>query len=340
MNANLETRILTALSARSLTKIETVQSLWSGYGEIARYRVEREGESLGKSESASPTLIIKHVQLPDRQAHPRGWNTDRSHQRKVRSYEVEIHWYSDYAGLCDTHCRVPKCSLAQSDGNEFVMVLEDLDAEGYSLRYQSVDLHHIALCLNWLAYFHVRFMNEPVEGLWPTGTYWHLETRPDELNVLDDLPLKQAASAIDQKLKDAPFQTLVHGDAKLANFCFAEDDQSVAAVDFQYVGQGCGMKDVAYFIGSCLDEWQCEQHEAHLLDIYFVALKSAITHYQKPIDYKALEAAWRPLYNVAWTDFHRFLKGWSPGHWKVHSYSERLAREVVASLTSSVSGSS
>ncbi len=27
---------------------------------------------------------------------------------------------------------------------------------------------------------------------------------------------------------------------------------------------------------------------------------------------------------------HRFLKGWSPGHWKNHGYSERLAREVTA----------
>jgi len=38
------------------------------------------------------------------------------------------------------------------------------------------------------------------------------------------------------------------------------------------------------------------------------------------------------LYSVAWTDFYRFLKGWSPGHWKIHSYSERLAHEVVSQL--------
>ena len=50
------------------------------------------------------------------------------------------------------------------------------------------------------------------------------------------------------------------------------------------------------------------------------------------IDIDALESGWRALYPVAWTDFHRFIKGWSPGHWKIHSYSERLAREVVAEL--------
>lgn len=36
--------------------------------------------------------------------------------------------------------------------------------------------------------------------------------------------------------------------------------------------------------------------------------------------------------NVAWTDFFRFLQGWSPGHWKIHRYSERLARKVLDQL--------
>jgi len=38
------------------------------------------------------------------------------------------------------------------------------------------------------------------------------------------------------------------------------------------------------------------------------------------------------LYRVAWADFHRFLKGWSPGHWKLTGYSERVVREVLQQL--------
>ena len=97
-------------------------------------------------------------------------------------------------------------------------------------------------CVSWLAGFHAQNLNADPAGLWESGTYWHLETRPDELKRLDDPVLKQAASSIDQKLKDTKFQTLVHGDAKLANFCFSDDGNQVAAVDFQYVGGGCGMK--------------------------------------------------------------------------------------------------
>ena len=74
---------------------------------------------------------------------------------------------------------------------------------------------------------------------------------------MQNADLKKAAQGIDKRLQSARFQTLVHGDAKLANFCFSDVGQ-VAAVDFQYVGKGCGMKDVAYFISSCFNEEDCE----------------------------------------------------------------------------------
>ena len=66
-------------------------------------------------------------------------------------------------------------------------------------------------------------MNITQADLWETGTYWHLETRPDELVKLQDKKLKEFAPLIDSKLSSAKYQTLVHGDAKLANFCFSDD---------------------------------------------------------------------------------------------------------------------
>ena len=123
----------------------------------------------------------------------------------------------------------------------------------------------------------------------------------------------------------------MHGDAKAANFCFANDGR-VAAVDFQYVGGGCGMKDVAYFMSSCLTEDECEQRETELLDYYFQTLQAALLARGHSTDFQALETDWRALYPVAWTDFFRFLQGWSPGHWKIHRYSRRLAEEVLEQL--------
>jgi hypothetical protein len=282
--------------------------------------------------SKTHSIVVKHVSLPKGGAHPHGWNTDISHQRKVKSYVVEVAWYDQWSHHCDDHCRVPKKFVCESHDDEVLIVLEDLDGSGFDRRKSSVSLDEIKVCLSWLAHFHATFMGLSPEGLWKIGTYWHLDTRPDELNALDDINLKDAAKAIDQKLRKSSFLTFVHGDAKLANFCFSSDSQKVAAVDFQYVGGGCGMKDVAYFIGSCLDERECEKLEGQLLDYYFEVLIKALKSKRKNIDGQALEQDWRSLYPVAWTDFHRFMKGWSPGHWKINSYSERVARETLEAL--------
>ena len=326
MNHSFKEVICKATGADDIFLIEDIQSLWSGYGKIMRY---------GLQGGSAERVVVKHVKLPDKAHHPRGWNTDVSHQRKIRSYHVESAWYRDWSKICDDSCRVPQCFALQEDDEEFLMVFEDLDASGFPVRMNTVSMVEMQACLRWLANFHASFMGKEPAGLWAVGTYWHLDTRPDELEVLDDAALKAAAEMIDQRLNNTRYQTFVHGDAKLANFCFSDDGEQVAGVDFQYVGGGCGMKDVAYFIGSCLYEEDCERYETELLDYYFARLREALEWRDSGVDPDALEQEWRALYPVAWSDFHRFMKGWSPGHWKVHSYSERIAREVVARLSSS-----
>ncbi len=325
MTNEIERIILAATGARKLYNVDVLQRLWSGYGSIVRYQLEG---------AEMDSVIVKHVSPPAERSHPRGWDTDISHERKLKSYAVESVWYRDFAKRCSPACRVPDCLQLESDGQQVVMILEDLDASGFPLRKGKVGPGELRACLQWLAHFHATFLGESPTGLWESGTYWHLATRPDELAVLahEDPRLHAAARHIDAKLQASPFQTLVHGDAKLANFCFSKDGQSVAAVDFQYTGAGCGMKDVAYFIGSCLDEASCAQEAGTLLDMYFKTLRDAVMEQEKGVDIEALEADWRALYPVAWTDFHRFLKGWNPGHWKLHSYSEQLAREVVTQM--------
>ncbi|MEM9340680.1 MAG: phosphotransferase [Bacteroidota bacterium] len=319
----LHQEILTLTSAQSIIDSESVQTLWSGYGEIVRYRLAG-----GKV----PSIIVKHIQLPDVQDHPRGWNTTRSHERKLRSYQVETCWYQHFAYLTNEACRVPQVLKVINESPELLLILEDLNSSGYDRRLQpdSVSLEDAMNGLTWLANFHARFLTVPSEeGLWPIGTYWHLDTRPEEYDRMENLPLKKVAKAIDQRLNEATFQTIVHGDAKLANFCFSKHGK-VAAVDFQYVGRGCGMKDVAYFISSCFDEPESERHEQSLLNHYFNQLEVTV---DKQTDFQLLKREWRDLYKYAWADFYRFLDGWSPGHWKMHRYSEKLTRQVMEELT-------
>lgn len=320
IGADLEALVIRVAGAHEIVDTEIVQRLWSGYGQIVRCHL---------AGATQPSVIVKHVRWPDDRDHPYGWSSDRSHERKLHSYRVETAWYERYAQECADACRVPRQLALQSSADEVAMVIEDLDASGFAGRRQHVGEAELDACLSWLANFHATFMGCPPEDLWETGTYWHLATRPDEFDALDDGPLKAAAAAIDRRLASSPFQTFVHGDAKLANFCFSNDGRRAAAVDFQYVGGGCGMKDVAYFISSCLDEDESERLAPGLLDRYFDLLRSALDRVGTTVDVAGLEDDWRALYPVAWTDFYRFLQGWSPGHWKLHRYSERLAREVL-----------
>jgi len=309
--------ILKATNSTSLRVGAKIQTLWSGYGQIVRVHLEEE-------KTQYPSVVVKHVKFPLSAS-----KTDISHQRKVKSYQVETAWYQNYS--TNQGCRTPLCLAAKAFGEERLIVLEDLDAVGFNKRRNSVSEAEMKSCLSWLAHFHALFMGVKPVGLWPVGTYWHLETRPDELEVMKDKKLKAAARDIDSRLSECRFKTLVHGDAKLANFCFsAKGKEEVAAVDFQYVGGGCGMKDVAYLLGNCLSEKQCERKVPKLLDHYFSQLKLAVKDH---VDFKSLELEWRAMFPLAWVDFHRFLVGWMPGH-RTGSYTRSLTNKVLRQFKS------
>ncbi len=320
---DLHEEIIKATGASAITRSQLVQSLWSGYGEIQRYSLEG-----GKY----PSVIVKHIRTPQQNNHPRGWDTELSNQRKLKSYQIEKDWYQHLAKQANKHCKIPRCYHSFEVDNEILLIMEDLDASGYPIRMHpnSVKLQDAKNCLSWLAHFHAQFMGQSPNGLWPMGTYWHLDTRPDEWESMTDIQLKTAAKDIDKRLNSSKFQTLVHGDAKLANFCFSKSGK-IAAVDFQYIGGGCGMKDVAYFINSCFEEEVCEKYENELLEHYFDQLQEGL---DKTIDFQLVKEEWTELYKYAWADFYRFLDGWSPGHWKMHGYSESLTRQVLEELQS------
>jgi hypothetical protein len=321
VNSEFKNIIKELFKTQTVKELEVIQSLWSGYGKLSRLEL---------SDNPIKTIIAKHIILPQEANHPRGWNTNNSHQRKIKSYQVETNWYKDYADKCNDDCRVAKHYYSASKENELLILLEDLDASGFPIRKSNLNKNEIKVCLKWLANFHAIFMNVKPTDLWEIGTYWHLATRPDELNAMENGKLKAVAHLIDEKLNNCKFQTIVHGDAKVANFCFSKDLKQVAAVDFQYVGGGCGIKDVIYLMGSCLTDNECEKHESELLDFYFKELNQALLKSKSSIDFAELEKEWRSLYPIAWTDFTRFLLGWMPTHQKLNRYSYHLLEQTIS----------
>jgi hypothetical protein len=264
---DLEQQLLRAAGASHLALGARLQALWSGYGEVRR--VELSG-------AATPQAILKHVSPPALTAGDLRGAAGRSHQRKLRSYEVELLWYQHFAGRCGDKCRVPSLLYGCHHPTGWLFLLEDLDAAGFPERRSRLRPEELLACLTWLANFHATFLNVRPQGLWKTGTYWYLGTRQDELLAMPAGALKEAAHHLDAKLNQARFRSFVHGDAKVENLCFSRHRPAVAALDFQYVGGGVGVRDLAYFLGSALSPRELEAQGDRLLDLYLRLLGEAL----------------------------------------------------------------
>lgn len=301
--------IAEVVGASGAHRIGTLQSLWSGYGEL--FRVALDG---GRAETA----VVKFARPPA------GVAADAGFLRKCRSYDVETAFYRDVATRCDDTCRVPLLYGARAAEREWVLVLEDLDAAGFSERANEVRGDVLDATLAWLASFHARFIGESFPALWPIGTYWHLDTRRDELPAIADAELRAAAPILAEKLASARYQALLHGDAKDANFCISESGQ-VAAVDFQYAGRGPGIVDVAYLLYGRADEPSNGIDEKRLAT-YFRHLRAALP---SNVEGAAVEAEWRALYPIARLDFCRFLAGWRPRTWQSDRRGQQFVRATL-----------
>lgn len=315
------------LNDHELTITEKVQSLWSDYGAIIRCF----------SPKLNKSVIVKYISPPqeDKRQHPRGWNTSTSHERKLTSYKMELAFYQRLAQKVNTECFVPQLIAFTEAAETSVLIMQDLDNLGYTRRATENDIESVKQGIKWLAHFHACYMTEQADFLWPQGGYWHLSTRQDEWNCMPESSLKNKAKLIDNILKSAQFKTVLHGDAKLANMCFHAENKQVAAVDFQYVGQGAGVIDLAYFVGSALEQDELYFYHKILLDFYLEQLFSALDKQQWQGNLVALEQEYRRLYSFAWADFYRFLVGWNPKSWKVNQYIKDLTQQVLKDVEKS-----
>ena len=88
MNKHVSTTILKCTGARKITAVEEIQPLWNNYGTLSRIYLQ--------GNPKYPSVILKHIQIPKQARHPRGFASSFSKQRKIKSYQVETHWYQHY----------------------------------------------------------------------------------------------------------------------------------------------------------------------------------------------------------------------------------------------------
>lgn len=291
---------------RQRVKIQQLCRLWAGMGSIYKFSV---GETL--------EFVVKHVTPP-----PPG-KQSFGDRRKSKSYQVEANYYKHVAPelLSPPPTSPPNCLVMPTpyvveygpNDDEITICMSYLQGSWI----QTGSREDVQGTLRWLAHFHAAYwglgtIDELVErvGLQEIGSYWHLDTRPDEHAGMSKRGwqgrLKLAAKALDECLKRDPMQCLIHGDPKEANVMKLNSEGKISMYDFQYCGKGTPTRDLAYFLcSSCDEDWEDE-----LVNYYFAQLKDQLN--RQGITPPTLDHFQQSL-NLAFCDFYRFLCGW--GQW-------------------------
>ncbi|KZN69314.1 phosphotransferase [Pseudoalteromonas luteoviolacea] len=292
--------------------------LWNGCGTLEKFSV------------GGQCYVAKVTQVPKDLQHSSIKQTRFSLNRKVKSYEKEQMFYQYCADALIGVCNVPKMFELYDERGLFVTLLEDYEATGFRNK-NSACTEDILKVIEWLANFHATWLESGQEHSkfkqFGAGNYWHLKTRPDEYKKMSDGLLKQNAHIIDDVLSSTNFKTMIHGDAKLANFAF--NSKGVIGYDFQHVGVGVGLSDVMLLLTTVLDSQGLEARAELMLDAYFRALTTQLIKNRGKLNGKQVESEWRPLWPIIWADFHRFLAGWKPEHPKINDYMKAQSNHTL-----------
>lgn len=189
-------------------------------------------------------------------------------------YRREATFFSTLAG--DLPVRVPKGyhGAVSDDGAEFVVVMEDLAGNRMLDQTERLDDADAERAIDALARWHAHWWNR-VDGLCESGIAVALDdplypallpglfdegwaklnesshcVPPEALQPIGPIFASTIETTL-RRLCEGPV-TFLHGDFRTDNMMFDDDDQ-VILMDFQLLGVGSPVFDLAYFIGSCLD---------------------------------------------------------------------------------------
>lgn len=276
-------------SALAAVEVEQLSDVANALGTLYRCRLTG-----GDGETAHPASVI--VKLP-------GSNSLALRFARWMSLHRREHvFYRDVA----PHARVRVPTLHYSDFEErshrFVLVLEDLGAMEAIPQSVGIDETRARLAVREVAGLHGRFWegsNEP--ALVACGDFLtagqrrimqtaYLLTLPVALESFGDLFTAETGRLAEEfgfripahfAAVSAGPKTLVHGDYRADNMLFGGEGQDeLAVIDWQGAGLGCGMYDVAFFLGTSVTSDVRRSIERDTLDEYHeIVLSSGAERY-------------------------------------------------------------
>ena len=294
---------------------ESIASLWAGMGEIFEIRFY-----LNDNEKNIISMICKKICLPANEG-----SISYGDMRKKKSYEVEKCFYDRFASILNKNdVTVPEGLYTKNSCSNLFICMTRLKGKSLS----NLGIKNAKRAVKWAAKLHALTWGVRADefvasmGLQSQGTYWYLDTRPNEF---ENIPRKgwegrlySAARAIDERLKADPFQSIIHGDFKAANMV-SDGVDNFGMCDFQYCGKGCCLKDICYMIAcycssSNIDSEGDRVHhpfEEAIFDLYYAELKANAAKQgllEVPSYDALLDAA-----DLCFVDITRWMAGW--GYW-------------------------
>ena len=219
--------------------------------------------------------------------------SDAARERVRDGYLKEVRFYLDIAPLVAVN--TPTCWYAaiSDDRKSFTLLLADLapsipgrQADGCS-KEQAADavtnlagLHAPLWCSpvlaehsEWLGRLDAAagaFLGELMQG----ATEQFIEAYAEALSAQDAATLRAAAALIGRwSSAETDIISITHGDYRLDNLMFPIDGPGVSAVDWQTASAGPPLRDLAYFLGTCLTPELRRAHEDELVGLYLSALQ-------------------------------------------------------------------
>ena len=211
----------------------------------------------------------------------------RAIAQAMKCYTLELGWYRDLAGEAKVAC--PRCLHLESENDDldFVLLLEDLAPARQGDQLAGASLGQIEAALKQAAGLHAPFWGNGRAGAYEwlapnenstsmirmllPALYPQFRERYAERLSPDILEMGETFVArLDGYLGRAPaVTTLQHRDFRIDNILFAPGDEQAFVVDWQTLGVGAGVADVAYLIGTSIaDPAVRKREEARLVEFY------------------------------------------------------------------------
>lgn len=257
------------------TDVRSVSAVRVGTGQTGTaYRLALDADGL-------PTSLVAKLAAVDESAR----------QRVAVGYRAEVGFYRELAHTVDI--RTPRCWYAAitDDDTAFTLLLEDLapcragvQADGCSDGRAEAAVMNLAGLhaprWNDESVLELAFLGRPnperaafLGQITRSATEGFVARYEADLDPGDIHTLRSCAAAIEAwQVAGIETLALVHGDYRLDNLMFDPYGNDVVAVDWQTLAVAPALRDVAYFLGTCLDIDQRRTTERDLVARYHAEL--------------------------------------------------------------------